>query len=41
MDLRSVIKTVLRDHLQISTRTLDTQVFPDATVPYAADLIRA
>ena len=41
MDLRSVIKTVLRDHLQISTRTLDAQVFPDSTVPYAADLIRA
>jgi uncharacterized protein (DUF1501 family) len=41
MDLRSVIKTVLRDHLQIRTRTLDAQVFPDSTVPYAADLIRA
>ena len=41
MDLRSVIKTVLRDHLQISTHTLDARVFPDSTVPYAADLIRA
>jgi len=40
-DLRSVIKAVLRDHLQISARTLDAQVFPDSKVPYAADLIRA
>jgi len=41
MDLRSVIKSVLRDHLQISTRTLDAEVFPDRSVPYAVDLIRA
>jgi uncharacterized protein (DUF1501 family) len=41
MDLRSVIKTVLRDHLKISTRTLDAQVFPEATVAYTPDLIRA
>lgn len=41
LDLRSVIKTVLRDHLQIRERTLDAQVFPDASVPYAPDLIRA
>jgi uncharacterized protein (DUF1501 family) len=41
LDLRSVIKSVLRDHLQISTRTLDTQVFPDATLPYTPDLIRS
>ncbi len=41
MDLRSVIKSVLRDHLQISPRKLDTEVFPDAGVPYIADLIRA
>ena len=41
MDLRSVIKSVLRDHLQISARMLDAQVFPDSKVPYAADLIRA
>jgi uncharacterized protein (DUF1501 family) len=40
-DLRSVIKAVLRDHLHISARTLDAQVFPDSKVPYAADLIRA
>lgn len=41
MDLRSVIKSVLRDHLQISPRKLDTEVFADAGVPYIADLIRA
>jgi len=40
-DLRAVIKTVLRDHLQISTRALDTQVFPDSSIPYAPDLIRS
>jgi len=27
--------------LQISTRTLDAEVFPDRSVPYAVDLIRA
>jgi uncharacterized protein (DUF1501 family) len=41
LDLRSVIKTVLRDHLKISSRTLDAQVFPDGTVAYTPDLIRA
>ena len=41
LDLRSVIKTVLRDHLQIRERTLDAKVFPDASLPYAPDLIRA
>jgi len=41
MDLRSVIKSVLRDHLRISARTLDAQVFPDGGIPYAADLIRS
>jgi uncharacterized protein (DUF1501 family) len=40
MDLRSVIKSVLRDHLQISARTLDAQVFADSKVPLVADLIR-
>jgi len=40
-DLRAVIKTVLRDHLEISTRALDTQVFPDGSIPYAPDLIRS
>jgi len=29
-DLRSVIKTVLRDHLQVAPRRLDNEVFPDS-----------
>jgi uncharacterized protein (DUF1501 family) len=41
LDLRSVIKTVLRDHLKISARTLDAEVFPAHGLPYVADLIRA
>ena len=41
LDLRSVIKSVLRDHLNISTRKLDTDVFPNSAQPYLADLIRA
>jgi uncharacterized protein (DUF1501 family) len=41
LDLRSVIKTVLRDHLKISPRTLDADVFPDNRQPYLSDLIRA
>ena len=41
LDLRSVIKTVLRDHLRISARTLDAEVFPDHDLPYLKDLIRA
>ena len=41
LDLRSVIKTVLRDHLRIGARTLDTEVFPDHDLPYLKDLIRA
>jgi uncharacterized protein (DUF1501 family) len=41
LDLRSVIKTVLRDHLKISSRTLDADVFPDRALPYLQDLIRA
>jgi uncharacterized protein (DUF1501 family) len=41
LDLRSVIKTVLRDHLKVSSRTLDADVFPDRTLPYLQDLIRA
>jgi uncharacterized protein (DUF1501 family) len=41
LDLRSVMKSVLRDHLQISPRTLDAEVFPDSKVPYVADLMRA
>lgn len=30
-DLRSVMKTVLRDHLQVAQRRLDNEVFPDST----------
>jgi uncharacterized protein (DUF1501 family) len=41
LDLRSVIKSVLRDHLNISARKLDAEVFPDNAQPYLADLIRA
>jgi uncharacterized protein (DUF1501 family) len=41
LDLRSVMKSVLRDHLQINPRTLDAEVFPDSKVPYVADLMRA
>jgi uncharacterized protein (DUF1501 family) len=29
-DLRSVMKTVLRDHLQVAQRRLDNEVFPDS-----------
>jgi uncharacterized protein (DUF1501 family) len=29
-DLRAVIKTVLRDHLQVPQRLLETEVFPDS-----------
>jgi uncharacterized protein (DUF1501 family) len=41
LDLRSVIKSVLRDHLGISPRRLDAEVFPNNAQPYLADLIRA
>jgi uncharacterized protein (DUF1501 family) len=41
LDLRSVMKSVLHDHLQISTRPLDAQVFPEGNVAYSKDLIRA
>jgi uncharacterized protein (DUF1501 family) len=39
--MRSVIKSVLRDHLGISPRRLDAEVFPSNAQPYLADLIRA
>jgi uncharacterized protein (DUF1501 family) len=39
-DLRSVTKSVLRDHLHISPRRLDAQVFPADNLPYIEDLIR-
>jgi uncharacterized protein (DUF1501 family) len=42
LDLRSVMKSVLRDHLQVPTRALDEQVFPDSrAVPYFDDLLRS
>ena len=41
LDLRSVIKSVLRDHLNISPRRIDAEVFPSNTQPYLADLIHA
>jgi uncharacterized protein (DUF1501 family) len=40
-DLRSLMKSVLRDHLQVSQKQLDAQVFPDSgAVPYLQDLVR-
>jgi uncharacterized protein (DUF1501 family) len=41
LDLRSVMKSVLHDHLQVASRALDTEVFPDSrTAPYITDLLR-
>jgi uncharacterized protein (DUF1501 family) len=41
-DIRSVMKSVLHDHLQVAKATLDNQVFPDSsTAPYLPDLLRA
>jgi uncharacterized protein (DUF1501 family) len=40
LDLRSIIKTVMRDHLQVSPRLLDSQVFPGNAQRYLPDLIR-
>jgi uncharacterized protein (DUF1501 family) len=41
LDLRSVMKSVLHDHLQIATRALDHDVFPDSSAaPYIAGLLR-
>jgi uncharacterized protein (DUF1501 family) len=40
LDLRSVTKTVLRDHLGIAAKFIDSEVFPDsATAPYLANLV--
>jgi uncharacterized protein (DUF1501 family) len=40
-DLRSIIKTVLRDHLQVPQKQLEAQVFPDsAAAGYMPDLVR-
>jgi uncharacterized protein (DUF1501 family) len=39
-DLRSVAKSVLRDHLGIAAKLIDTEVFPDsAAAPYLAGLV--
>jgi uncharacterized protein (DUF1501 family) len=41
LDLRSVMKSVLHDHLQIDKRTLDSEVFPDSSAArYLAGLLR-
>jgi uncharacterized protein (DUF1501 family) len=40
-DLRSLTKSVLRDHLQVPQKQLDAEVFPGSgTVPYLKDLVR-
>ncbi|MGH8230892.1 MAG: DUF1501 domain-containing protein, partial [Steroidobacteraceae bacterium] len=42
LDMRSVMKSVLRDHLRLSARALDKEVFPDSrSLPYLNDLLRA
>jgi len=42
LDLRSVMKSVLHDHLQIATGALNHDVFPDSgAAPYLAGLLRA
>lgn len=39
-DLRSVAKTVLRDHMGIAARLIETEVFPDSSAaPYLANLV--
>jgi uncharacterized protein (DUF1501 family) len=41
LDLRSVMKSVLHDHLQIASGALDRDVFPDSSAaPYVAGLLR-
>ena len=40
-DLRSLMKSVLRDHLQVPQKLLDTAVFPDSgAAPYLPNLFR-
>ena len=39
-DLRAVLKGVLGDHLQIASRTLDTEVFPGSATVKPVDLLR-
>jgi uncharacterized protein (DUF1501 family) len=42
LDLRSVMKSVLHEHLQIPARALDNEVFADSrAAPYIAGLLRA
>jgi uncharacterized protein (DUF1501 family) len=42
LDLRTVMKSVLRDHLQLSTRALNQDVFPDShALPFLNDLMRS
>src|SRR5580658_7230284 len=42
LDMRSVMKSVLHDHLQIAKSTLDSDVFPDSqSALYLPDLMRA
>jgi uncharacterized protein (DUF1501 family) len=42
LDMRSVMKSVLHDHLQIAKSTLDNDVFPDSKgAVYLPDLMRA
>jgi uncharacterized protein (DUF1501 family) len=42
LDLRSVMKSVLHDHLQIASGALDRDVFPDSSAaPYVAGLLRS
>jgi uncharacterized protein (DUF1501 family) len=42
LDVRSVMKSVLHDHLQIASAALEHDVFPDsAAAPYIAGLLRA
>jgi len=41
LDLRSVMKSVLHDHLQIDSRAIDNEVFPDSrTASYIGGLLR-
>ena len=39
-DLRSVLKGVLGDHLQIAARSLDGEVFPDSAKVRPLELLR-
>jgi uncharacterized protein (DUF1501 family) len=42
LDLRSVMKSVLHEHLQIASGALDRDVFPDSgAAPYIAGLLRS